>query len=105
LPLPDKDARRELLRLYAGRLVLDGVDLDAVIARTEGVSAPFLKELLRRAALLAADADADGEGPLRVTDSDLTTALDELLAVRSQLTRALLGGSLPPAGGGQRATD
>jgi len=91
LPLPDEDARRELLRLYAGRLVLDGVDLDAVIARTGGVAAPFLKELLRRAALLAADADADGEGALRVTDSDVTTALDELLAGRSKLTRAILG--------------
>jgi hypothetical protein len=57
-----------------------------------GVTAPFLKELLRRAALLAAEADATGEGPLRVTDSDLATALDELLAGRSQLTRMLLGG-------------
>jgi hypothetical protein len=78
--------------LYAGQLVLDGIDLEAVIARTDGVTAPFLKELLRKAALLAAEADAAGEGPLRVTDSDLATALDELLASRSQLTRPLLGG-------------
>ena len=92
LPLPDADARRQLLRLYSGRLVVDDVDLDAVIARTKGVTAPFLKELLRRAALLAAEADGAGEGPLRVTDADLATALDELLAGRSQLTRALLGG-------------
>ena len=95
LPLPDADARRQLLRLYADRLVLDGVDPDAVIARTEGVTAPFLKELLRRAALLAAEGDATGDGPLRVTDSDLATALDELLAGRSQLTRLLLGGQGP----------
>jgi ATPase family associated with various cellular activities (AAA) len=92
LPLPDAAARRQLLRLYAGRLAVDGVDLDAIIARTDGVTAPFLKELLRRAALLAADADAAGEGPLRVTDADLATALGELLASRSQLTRELLGG-------------
>ena len=92
LPLPDAEARRQLLRLYAGRLVLDGVDLDAVIARTEGVTAPFLKELLRRAALLAAEADAVGAGPLRVTDADLATALDELLDGGRQLTRVLLGG-------------
>jgi AAA+ superfamily predicted ATPase len=95
LPLPDADARRQLLRLYADRLLLDGIDLDPVIARTEGVTAPFLKELLRRAALLAAEADATGEGPLRVTDSDLATALGELLAGRSQLTRLLLGGEAP----------
>ena len=36
--------------------MLDGVDQDAVIARTEGVTAAFLKELLRKAALLAAEA-------------------------------------------------
>ena len=72
--------------------MLDGVDLDAVIARTEGVTAPFLKELLRRAALLAAEADAAGAGPLRVSDANLAAALDELQDGRGQLTRALLGG-------------
>ena len=75
--------------------MLDGVDLDAVIARTEGVTAPFLKELLRKAALLAADGDgpdgAEGE-VIRVRDEHITTALDQLLAVRGQLTRVLLGG-------------
>ena len=92
LPLPDADARRQLIRLYQGSLVLDGVDLDAVIGRTEGVTAAFLKELLRKAALLAAEADGAGDGPIRVTGSHLTTALDQLLAGRSQLTRVLLGG-------------
>ena len=95
LPLPDDNARRALIRLYQGGLVLDGVDLDAVIARTEGVTAPFLKELLRKAALLAADGDgpdgAEGE-VIRVRDEHITTALDQLLTVRSQLTRVLLGG-------------
>jgi hypothetical protein len=91
----DADARHQLLRLYAGSLALDGADLDAVIGRTEGVTAPFLKELLRRAALLAAEADPGGEGPLRVTDADLAAALDELLAGRSQLTRQPLGGAAP----------
>jgi len=95
LPLPDEDARRALFRLYQGGLVLDGVDVDAVIARTEGVTAPFLKELLRKAALLAADGDgpdgAEGE-VIRVRDEHITTALDQLLTVRSQLTRVLLGG-------------
>ena len=55
LPLPDAGARRRLLQLYQGNLDLDLADLDAVIGRTEGVTASFLKELLRRAALNAAD--------------------------------------------------
>jgi len=103
LPLPDTDARRALLRLYQGRLVLDGVDVDEVVERTDGTTAPFLRELLRRAALLAAEADlaasaaetgeaGDPDGAIRVTAAQLTAALDQLLDSRSQLTRALLGG-------------
>ena len=49
LPLPDADARRQLSRLYQGNLELALADPDVVIARTEGVTAPFIKELLRRA--------------------------------------------------------
>ena len=100
LPLPDADARRALLRLYQGGLVLDGAGLDAVVERTEGATAPFLRELLRKAALLAAEADlaAAAEGTdgaddaIRVTGAQLTAALDQLLDSRSQLTRVLLGG-------------
>ena len=93
LPLPDADARRALLRLYQGNLVLDVTDLDQVIERTEGVTAPFLRELLRKAALLAAEADGEeDDGPIRVTGGQLTAALDQLLGSRGQLTRVLLGG-------------
>jgi hypothetical protein len=99
LPLPDADARRALLRLYQGSLLLDGADLDEVAERTEGTTAPFLRELLRRAALLAAEADQAGtgeaggpDGAIRVTRAQLSAALDRLLDSRSQLTRVLLGG-------------
>ena len=100
LPLPDAGARHRLLQLYQGNLDLDLADLDAVIGRTEGVTASFLKELLRRAALNAAD-DAGTEAPLRVTDADLNIALDELLDTRNQLTRVLLGAP----GRGQHGVD
>lgn len=97
LPVPDADARARLVRLYQGNLVLDLSDLDAVIGRTEGVTASFIKELLRRAALQAAE-DGDGEGardevPLRVSDANVAAALDQLLDTRSALTRVLLGGA------------
>jgi len=96
LPVPDADARRKLIALYQGGLKLDLTDPEDVIKRTEGVTAAFLKELLRRAALLAAEdapsEDPDSPAPLRVTDAHLSTALDQLLDVRSRLTRTLLGG-------------
>jgi ATPase family associated with various cellular activities (AAA) len=52
LELPDVEARRALFELYRGLLEVDTSRLDDVLARTEGVTASFLKELLRRAALL-----------------------------------------------------
>jgi hypothetical protein len=63
-----------------------------VVSRTDGVTAAFLKELLRRAALLAAEANGDGSSSaLRVTDAHLDAALGQLLDVRAWLTRTLLG--------------
>ena len=59
LPLPDADARRQLIRLYQGSLVLDLTHPETVIERTDGVTAAFLKELLRKAALLSCEADPD----------------------------------------------
>jgi ATP-dependent 26S proteasome regulatory subunit len=90
LELPDEAARRALFELYRGPLRVDTSGLDDVIARTEGVTASFLKELLRRAALLAAT-HATGDGELTVSADDLRAALDELLDTRNAMTRTLLG--------------
>jgi ATP-dependent 26S proteasome regulatory subunit len=106
LPVPDAGARARLIRLYQGNLVLDLSDLGTVIGRTEGVTASFTKELLRRAALQAAE-DEDGDlngAPLRVSDAHMAAALDQLLDTRSALTRVLLGGAAPGSrrrGGGE----
>ena len=73
LPLPDADARRRLIHLYQGTLVLDLSDPDAVIGRTEGVTASFMKELLRRAALRAADESEPARTPARRSGSPTPT--------------------------------
>jgi hypothetical protein len=95
LPVPDADARARLIKLYQGSLELELADLPAVIARTEGVTASFIKELLRRAALAAAEADADApdDAPILVTDEHMSAALGQLLDTRSRLTQVLLGGT------------
>lgn len=54
LPLPDADGRRRLFELYARGLELAGTDLGDIVRRTDGVSPAYVKELLRKAALLAA---------------------------------------------------
>jgi cell division protease FtsH len=91
LGLPDGEARRRLVELYGRGLDLRIEDWDPVIGRTAGVSAAFIKELMRKAALIAAQ-QTDGPGSLAVSDRHIGTALDELLDERSALTRVLLGG-------------
>jgi len=76
LPLPDADARRKLFALYARGLRLEVADLDRFIARSEGASPAYIKELLRKAALFGA-IDGNGAG-VRVTDKHLDQAIDEL---------------------------
>ncbi len=96
IPLPDADARGRLVALYGEGLDLRLDDMGSVVARTEGVTASFIKELMRKAALLAVAAD-DSDGIPVVSDAHVNAALDALLAEESALTRALLGG---PGGGG-----
>ncbi len=91
IDVPDRGARARLIDLYRGRLHLDESGLDDVLDRTDGVTASFLKELLRRAAVIAADREPDVRGELAVSAADLTTALDDLLDTRNQMTRAVLG--------------
>ncbi len=88
--LPDAAARRRLLELY-GRdvpLQLSEDDVTRAVDRTEGVTASFLKELLRRAVLES----LHEQDPLdRVTSVHLARALDDLLDSTQQVTRTLLG--------------
>jgi len=92
IPLPDEDARRGLLELYGRGLEVRLTNVDSIVGRTSGVTAAFIKELVRKAALLAANRSA-GEERIRVSDEDFTGSLDDLLAERSALTRVLLGGA------------
>jgi len=87
IPPPDAECRRRLFDLYGRGLDLRVTDLERFVARTEGVSAAFIRELVRKAALFAAD-EADG---LVVTDRHLDEALHELVVDGGPLTKSLLG--------------
>ncbi|RCG30968.1 ATP-binding protein [Sphaerisporangium album] len=91
IPKPDEAGRAALLRLYARDLRLEA-DLGPVVAKTEGATASFFKELLRRAVL---DALRAGEGEPVLTDEHLGRALEEMLTQREALTRSLLGSGRP----------
>ncbi|MEU4421811.1 ATP-binding protein [Actinoplanes sp. NPDC024001] len=85
VPLPDAEARRRLIALYARRLPFGEAALDRAADRSAGITASFAKELVRRAVLMAAEA---GHEP---SDADLDHALDEMLAEGESITRSLLG--------------
>ncbi|HEU5474487.1 MAG TPA: ATP-binding protein [Actinophytocola sp.] len=98
IPRPDAGGRERLLRLYTRDVELDLPDPDALVAATEGVTASFIRELARRAVLIALDRSPDV--PVRLDEPILRSALDDLLAERNALTRTILGGAQPdpPAG-------
>jgi ATP-dependent 26S proteasome regulatory subunit len=88
--LPDDAARRRLFELYSRGVPLqvEPADVDRVVELTEGTTASFLKELIRRAVLES----LSEQSPLRsVTADHLGTALDDLLDSSQHITRALLG--------------
>ena len=86
---PEDGARRKLLRLYGADMLatFSDVDLEPVVERTAGVTASFLKELIRRAVLIALD---DGRAS-RFTVADLNAALGDLLDQTQSVTGSLLG--------------
>lgn len=90
IKLPDADGRRRLLALYGEGVHMQLAGMEEVISRTEGVTASFIKELVRKSALVAARSDV-GTGRLTVTDSHVVQALDALLDEGAGLTRAMLG--------------
>jgi cell division protease FtsH len=92
IPLPDASARQRLLNLYGKGLDLQLTDEGAIVARTSGVTAAFIKELVRKSALLAASRSDRGQ-PIVVRDEQFAHSLDELLTERSTITRVLLGGA------------
>ncbi|MBL8684561.1 MAG: 26S protease regulatory subunit [Myxococcales bacterium] len=86
IALPDEDCRRRLIALYSEGMPTRIDALAEVVARTEGASGAFIKELLRKAALVAVDRGGD-----EVTDDDVRASMHELLVDGGPLTKALLG--------------
>lgn len=92
---PDPAARERLLRLYAGPVPLDLPDPARLITATDGVTASFIREWVRRTVL--AQLAAGTEDPV-LDETSLRATLDELTHERHHLTGRLLGGAPAPAG-------
>lgn len=91
IPLPDSDCRRRLFALYSRGLMVRADNLELFIERTEGASAAFIRELMRKAALFAAEEGAGGGEAIEVENRHIGEALHELVIQGGQLTQSLLG--------------
>jgi ATP-dependent 26S proteasome regulatory subunit len=89
VPLPDGIGRGKLVRLYGKGLALDQAIVDEAVRRTEGVSAAFIKELMRR---LAQGSIARG-GDSQIASADIDEALNDMLFEDGRLNVKLLGGA------------
>mgnify|MGYP000102777991 CR=1 FL=1 len=91
-PVPDRRGREKLVGLYGGTLALTPNVVAAAVERTEGVSAAFIKELMRRVAQASFERGDDAAA----TSEDLDRALGEMLFEGGRLNSRLLGGQQDP---------
>lgn len=89
-PFPDEQGRTKLIRLYARGVDVSNEVLQATVKKTGGVSAAFIKELLRRAMQFRLERN----GSNGITLEDVDGALEELLFKGGSLNRKLLGGQV-----------
>lgn len=89
-PLPDLECRRRLFACFSQGVNVRGVDLEPLLLRTEGASPAFIKEVFRRATLLAVERGEKTE-PLTLRAEDFERGLRELVETGGEWTRRFLG--------------
>jgi len=89
-PLPDAPCRERLVRLYACGVAIAPDVVAETVRATDGVSASFIKELMRRALQFHLECRPDAANP-EILRNDVDQALDELLWSSGALNRHLLG--------------
>lgn len=98
-PLPDEDGRAKLIKLYARGLEISEELMEMAVSRTKGVSAAFIKELMRRCAQFQIEF---GNAAV-LTQASIDTAIEEMLFAGGTLNRKLLGGEMADMGSSQPA--
>ena len=89
VPLPDNIGRSKLVQLYGRGLPLGDTVVEEAAQRTKGVSAAFIKEMMRR----IAQASIARDGGTTVESGDIEEALDDMLFAGGKLNVKLLGGA------------
>lgn len=86
-PLPDEEGRAKLTKLYARGLESSEELMEQIVSRTKGVSAAFIKELMRRCAQFQIEFSCGNT----LTQPAVDAAIEEMLFAGGALNRRLLG--------------
>lgn len=86
-PMPDSSGRTKLVNLYAKDAHLTPDTVAEIVRRTEGVSAAFIKELMRRIIQFHIERNGGSE----INHADVDQAIDEMLFSGGSLNLKLLG--------------
>jgi AAA+ superfamily predicted ATPase len=86
-PPPDGDGRAKLVKLYSPGIQVSDQLISLIVQRTDGSSAAFIKELMRRALQYSLDRN-DGNA---IEAEDVQSALEELVIGGGELNRCVLG--------------
>lgn len=86
-PLPDEEGRAKLVRLYSQGVTVPEPVIEAIVKKTDKVSAAFIKELMRRSVQF--HLEHNGTGRIELIDVD--NALEEMLLAGGSLNLKLLG--------------
>src|SRR5262249_36024760 len=86
-PMPDDEGRAKLVKLYSQNVKVSDDVVELIVKRTSGVSASFIRELMRR----AAEFFLERGGARKIDPADIENALEELLMSGGTLNRKLLG--------------
>ncbi|MGB3770509.1 MAG: ATP-binding protein [Rhodococcus sp. (in: high G+C Gram-positive bacteria)] len=98
IPLPDAHGRARLAERYLSAVDV-AADLTPLVDATEGGTASYVRELVRRFVVAAIERDDDGAHRTVVTDGDVAAVLTACADERQKLTRSVLGGaSVTPVG-------
>lgn len=89
VPVPNDSGREKLVQLYGRGLPLGNDIVREAAQRTQGVSAAFIKELMRR----VTQASIVRDGGNTVVSADISEALDDMLFAGGKLNVKLLGGA------------
>jgi proteasome regulatory subunit len=60
IPLPDKPARKAILRIHTRKMLLEAVDLDRIVDMTENTTGAELQAICREAGMMAVRREANG---------------------------------------------